>query len=184
MKRALLILLLTILFVPALTAQTQDHRFRILALPAVGIGTDGGLSYGLRAGLVTPSRHGGYIQFKSDFNFTAASGTCDENGMIPGNAVKPWYTGKEQTQRLSLTAGYLYQFKPWLAFFAGAGYGKRALLWETADERQLKVTPSSFQSVEAEAGCIFSWDMFAFSVGIETCRFAYTEFTLGLGFVF
>lgn len=190
MKKRILFILLSLagLSLPAARAQESlpagGPSFRILVMPTVGIGTESTLSYGVRLGCQFGSVHTAYVQWKSHFASQKAAFSCDKTGEVQGLATKPWYTGEKDKSRWSVTAGYGYSLLPWLSVYAGAGYGKRALYWATAENRWAEVEPSTFSGLEMETGVMAFYKNFSVSVGAQTCMFKYSEITVGVGFLF
>ena len=140
------------------------------------------LSYGLRAG-IKGRTFGGYMAFSSNFVKASADYTCHSDGTLE-NGSTIWPGGVEKTTSLSLSAGLLAQAAPWLTFYAGAGYGKRQLLWQDIDGEWAQVSDWSVKGLEAETGAIFRWNRMAFSAGVSTVRFRTCSATVGIGLYF
>ena len=140
------------------------------------------LSYGLRAG-VKGRTFGGYMAFRSNFVKASADYACQSDGTLE-NGSSIWPGGAEKNTYLSLSAGFLAQAASWLTFYAGAGYGKRQLLWQDVDGGWAEVSDWSVKGLEMEAGAIFRWNRMAFSAGVSTVRFRTCSATVGVGFCF
>ena len=140
------------------------------------------LSYGLRAG-IKGRTFGGYMAFSSNFVKASADYTCNSDGTFE-NGSTIWPGGAEKTTSLSLSAGLLAQAAPWLTFYAGAGYGKRQLLWQDIDGEWAQVSDWSVKGLEAETGAIFRWNRVAFSAGVSTVRLRTCSATVGIGLYF
>lgn len=88
-------------------------------------------------------------------------------------------------ESLDYDTDYVYtQAASWLTFYAGAGYGKRQLLWQDVDGGWAEVSDWSVKGLEMEAGAIFRWNRLAFSAGVSTVRFRTCSATVGVGFCF
>ena len=167
-------------------------KVRTLIMPAVSASFSNTthLSYGLMLGIC--KKNGGYLRVKSDFSFgLKTSAQCDADGLIDG--VKGWYTGESKKSRFALTAGYLRHLTEMgdnasLYAYAGAGYGSRVLAWQMCgddgSDQYVRVAPSSFNGLEAEAGIVFRTGGLAVSAGVQTNSFKFYEANLGIGVMF
>ena len=135
---------------------------------------------------------GGYTKAKTDFTFGIKPIVdCDAEGRI--NGEKGWFTGTEETFRLSFTAGYMGEFlsignSSSLYGYVGGGYGSRLLAWEIygkeGNYEYARVTPNSFTGFEAELGLVFRWNWITIMAGVQTNQFKYYEVNLGVGLMF
>lgn len=159
----------------------QKEKAKTLILPTYSICTVHS-SYGLMIGYV--NKFGGYLRFKSDFNFDLSTvGNCDASGIHDGSQL--WLTGKEtRKNRLAVTAGAMFRIAKPLYSYIGAGYGYRTLAWQNYDGTYYKVTTSSFSGYEAEAGLVVRLGVVALSAGVQTNQFLYVEANLGIGVMF
>ena len=140
------------------------------------------LSYGFRAG-VKGRTFGGYMAFRSNFVKASADYACQSDGTLENGGIF-WPDGAERTASFAASAGFLAQAATWLTFYAGAGYGKRQLLWQDIDGGWAEVSDWSVKGLEMEAGAIFRWNRMAFSAGVSTVRFRTCSATVGVGFCF
>lgn len=154
----------------------------VLVLPVMGI-RPSQLSYGLMIGLV--KRTGGYVKFRHSFSKASDDGEeCNDEGVESGTGQMRWYSGRTEKSRLAVTAGVLQQLWKPVYLYAGIGYGKRTLSWETTGGEWVKNADHSFQGMEAEIGGIVRYGSLAFSLGIQTNSFKYIEANVGIGVIF
>lgn len=139
------------------------------------------LSYGLMLGYV--KKFGGYVKFRSDFQFGKAAYTCNRHGEIDGGGLL-WTSGAQRKSRLQATGGALFRLTQWLYPYAGVGYGSREVQWQDYEGNWAKVSNYSCKGIAAEAGAIVKIGPVALSVGASTTAFRYTELEVGLGVMF
>lgn len=159
------------------------EKAKALIMPSFSI-SSGHTSYGIMLGYAKKG-FGGYVRAKSDFNFgIPVAGSCDEQGKAGDQQL--WLTGEEtRKSRYAVTAGALFRVLPPLYLYAGAGYGSRILAWQSSNKTEYyRVESSSFTGVEAEAGIIANFGIFAVSAGIQTNQFKYLEANVGIGVLF
>lgn len=136
-------------------------------------------SFGLTIGQV--KQWGWYASVMTNFNFSKADLTCDENGSIENPPLA--YSFKEKvTSRFSVTAGGMYKLGCPLYLYAGVGYGKRTLLWKTDDGRLAEPPSGAYKGVSFDAGLMAHIKGFSFSAGVTTIGTGYMEFKAGIGF--
>lgn len=151
----------------------------ILAMASVSVFPQ--VSYGLMLGYV--KKFGGYVKFRSDFQFGNANYSCNKAGEIDGGGML-WANGKQRRSRMQITGGTLFRLAQWLYPYVGAGYGARNVQWQDFQEQWAQVSNYSCKGIAAEAGAIVKMDMVALSVGVSTTAFSYTEFEVGIGVMF
>lgn len=138
-------------------------------------------SFGLTIGRV--KQWGWYASVMTNFNFSKADLTCDENGLIEGESVSLTYSFKEKvTSRWSATAGGLCKLGCPLYLYAGVGYGKRTLFWKMDDDRLAEPSGSAYKGVSFDAGLMAHIKGFSVSAGVTTIGTGYMEFKVGIGF--
>lgn len=138
-------------------------------------------SFGLTIGQV--KQWGWYASVMTNFNFSKADLTCDENGLIEGEDASLAYSFKEKmTSRWSVTAGGMYKLGCPLYLYAGVGYGKRTLLWKMDDGRLAEPSGSACKGVSFDAGLMAHIKGFSVSAGVTTIGTGYMEFKVGIGF--
>lgn len=136
-------------------------------------------SFGLTIGQV--KQWGWYASVMTNFNFSKADLTCDENGLIENVPLS--YSFKEKvTSRFSVTAGGMYKLGCPLYLYAGVGYGKRTLLWKTDDGRLAEPSSGTYKGVSFDAGLMAHIKGFSVSAGVTTIGTGYMEFKAGIGF--
>lgn len=138
-------------------------------------------AFGVRVDL-EKFRWGGYIKTTSNFNGSASAYNCHSDGTIDGGYI--WASGKVKNSQLSITAGPEYRILKWLRVYAGAGYGKRILLWEDMSGKWSKVTDYSYQGVCADAGVQFGLSRLRLTAGVSSISFKTVSCELGVGFCF
>lgn len=166
-----------------------DTKLRTLISPIFSY-NQSQMSFG--AMLALCKKNGFYTKAKTDFTFGVNQTVeCDAEGMVGG--VKGWFTGKEESSRLSFTGGYMRQLFNVQSTYAmygymGGGYGYRTLAWEMygADGNYefAKVAPNSFDGFELDLGIVFRLGGVAIVAGIQTNQFKYYEGNFGLGVMF
>lgn len=151
----------------------------ILAMGSVAVMPQ--MSYGLMLGYV--KKFGGYIKFRSDFNFAQASYQCNSIGEIDGGGYM-WSSGARRQSRLQATGGVLFRAAKWLYPYAGVGYGSRSVHWQDWEGNWAQVSDYSCAGVAAEAGLILKLGPVAVSAGVSNTAFKFTELEVGLGVMF
>ena len=151
----------------------------ILAMGSVAVMPQ--MSYGLMLGYV--KKFGGYIKFRSDFNFAQASYQCNSTGEIDGGGYM-WSSGARRHSRLQATGGVLFRAAKWLYPYAGVGYGARSVHWQDWEGNWAQVSDYSCVGVAAEAGLILKLGPVAVSAGVSNTAFKFTELEVGVGVMF
>ena len=144
-------------------------------------------SFGLTFGQV--KKAGWYVNLMSNFDFTRGDFKCDDYGYpIGGSSTQYIMTGESRTSRLSATAGLVFRCVGPFSLYAGAGYGRRALLWSYKNSwwRDAWATADahSYQGLAIDAGAMLHFDGFSLSLGAASVGFDYWEAKLGIGFNF
>lgn len=151
----------------------------ILAMGSVAVMPQ--MSYGLMLGYV--KKFGGYIKFRSDFNFAQPSYQCNANGEIDGGGLI-WSSGKQRKSRMQATCGALFRLAGWCYPYVGAGYGSRGVQWQDYEGQWAQVSDYSCKGIAAEAGLILKFGPVAVSAGASTTAFRYTDLEIGIGVMF
>lgn len=162
---------------PSAGGQTSGKDFILLAEMSAP-----DLAYGLRAGFKGRT-FGGYLAFRSNFVKASSDYICNSDGTLENGSVF-WPGGAEKTTSMTVSAGLLAQTASWLILYAGAGYGRRQLIWQDIDGRWAEVSDWSAKGLSAEAGAIFRWNRIAFSAGVSSVNFRTCNATFGVGFCF
>jgi hypothetical protein len=136
---------------------------------------------GIMAGMVW--KCGWYVKFHSSFNFTSPTdGLHCQWGIIDG--VTPFYNGNVAKPELIADLGFVCKMKIPLYLCIGLGYGYRNLLWQTVDEKWVRIDGYSYSGVSTELclmGCIKG---FTLMMGVNTINFKYMELQFGVGWMF
>lgn len=138
-------------------------------------------SCGVMLGYV--KKFGGYVKIRTNFRSSQSAYQVDKSGRIDGGGII-WTNGTQRKTRLQATGGALFRLNRWLYPYAGLGYGSRDVLWQDYREDWARVTDYSCKGVAAEVGAIAKIGPVAFSAGVSTTSFKYTEFELGVGVIF
>lgn len=151
-----------------------------LIMPSIGLHRQEATS-GIR--LAWMRRHGIYLHALSDFRTTSDTNgqECDKNGLLPGSALPPYYTGKSERSYYALTAGGIHRIVGNFCLYEGIGYGARTVVWQTDEGTHLRNSDYSSQGLTAEAGVMLRLQRLAFSAGAITTGGRYWMVNLGLG---
>lgn len=121
---------------------------------------------------------GGYIKFKTDFNFDES---YDSEGLTTDSR---YFTGETQTGRYAFTGGLLWQVTQPILIYGGLGFGNRWANWKTVSGPIYRVTDISHQGLEAEAGLMIKIQKLVLSGGVSATSFNYLEANIGVGIMF
>lgn len=151
-----------------------------LIMPSIGLHREEATG-GIR--LAWMRRHGIYLHALSDFRTTPGTNgqECDKNGLLPGSALPPYYSGRSEKSYYALTAGGIHRIVGNFCLYEGIGYGARTVVWQTDEGIYLRNSDYSSQGLTAEAGAMFRLRRFAFSIGAITTGGRYWMMNLGLG---
>lgn len=159
----------------------NKDRVKALIMPTLSVAKSQ-TSYGLMVGAV--KKFGGYVRAKTDFNFgLKTAGKMDQTGYLD-DGYPVWLSGNSKKSRLAVTAGGLFNVVNHLYLYLGAGYGNRVLAWEDSSGNYYQVSEASYSGLEAEAGVIARFGVFAISAGCQTNSFKYLEANIGVGVLF
>ena len=159
----------------------RPERYELIIIPEISWHPSH-TSYGLMVGAL--KIYGAYLKIKSDFNSQLPySGICSDIGMLSNGSVG-WFTGLSQKSRFSISVGGLAHIRGPFTTYAGIGYGHRTLLWENYDHSYTKVSSSSTQGVEPEAGLMVKAGRVILTAGISETGFKWAEGNIGIGMVF
>ncbi|MDH6306339.1 hypothetical protein M2459_000326 [Parabacteroides sp. PF5-5] len=135
-------------------------------------------------------RFGWYARFKTNASFQS----FDEefSGDSPKGASAIGVSDKKSAY--AVTAGMLYKCNSRLYLSAGAGYGKRDLLWQfakvddngdaTNETKWYKKTDDSYNGVAVDLDCMFRIGVVYLSAGCSTINFKYVDLNAGIGVFF
>lgn len=140
------------------------------------------LSCGLRAGL-HGRKIGGYVAYRSNYSYQAPDYQCTSDGKLDGGS-RVWLSGETMSDNMTGAAGILVPVAKWSSLYAGAGYGRRAVLWQDIDGNWVEVSDISHKGLVLEAGALFRWNHLAFSLGLSSVKLKTYSFTAGIGVCF
>lgn len=137
------------------------------------------LSYTLMYGRV--KRWGWYGKIKTDFNFKTSN---SDTSWYPHNDT--FWNGEKSDGRLAITAGTIWNMTRPVMLYAGVGYGRRWIDWETIGNQKIRIRNYSYDGAEFELGIIARWKNVLFSIGagLNTEYIDYWETDLAIGFTF
>ena len=127
-------------------------------------------------------RLGAYIKATGNLKPSNYSYTCHEDGTTDNGYI--WTSGKGHVSKMTVTGGGIFRCLDWLSVSAGAGYGKRVLLWRDSKGDFAKVSEASAQGFAADLGAIFHFGRFTAYTGVSTIAFKRLHPELGVGLVF
>lgn len=141
------------------------------------------LSYGGSLSLFDKDTYwGGYVRFHSNFKPVAHSYICSSDSSWEGGTM--WPSGNSQISILQASAGVRKNFGPWFGITAGAGYGRKVVLWEDLSGVWAKVQDLSTSNVLLECGLIVDAGPVEIQAGVSTIAFRTISLDFGLGFRF
>lgn len=124
---------------------------------------------------------GWYGKFKTNLNFK-------EDNSQELSELKPvdliFWNGKYSKGRISGTGGAIWRLNDFCFPYIGCGYGKRWVIWETANGTKSKISEYSYQGLESEAGVIIRYNRFLLSGGLSLNNASHLEINLGTGLSF
>ena len=138
------------------------------------------ISAGVMLGYV--KRIGGYVKFRSNFNFTNSSYTCTSNGATE-NGDLLLTTGESNVGFSLATVGGLVRLTKNLYSYVGVGYSDTEVLWEDYKGKWVRVVDYSNNGLAMESGIQFKFEKAMFTVGISAMPAKQLGFELGIGFV-
>ncbi len=129
-----------------------------------------------------PKRFGAYLKATGNLKSSDYSYVCHEDGITDNGYI--WTSGKGHVSRMTVTAGGIFRCLNWLSVSAGAGYGKRVLLWRDSKDNFAKVSEASAQGFAADLGTVLRFGRFTAYAGISTIAFKHFYPELGVGLSF
>ena len=141
--------------------------------------TDSHNSFGVTFGQVW--RFGYYVNAMTGLRYLAlnADVECDRDGYI--DDVVQYYSGRTTNSRYSVICGLIFRVAKPVALKVGAGYGGRALAWETGDNLWIRNAYYSNEGFEYNAGLQIFINKFNLSFDFIGSNYETTEFKIGLG---
>lgn len=171
----------SIVYVPTpVSVQAPRGRKRIgIGILAVGSVPDP--SVGVMV-IWNPKRFGAYLKATGNLKSSSHSYTCHEDGTTDNGYI--WTGGEGHVSKMTVTGGGTFRFLDWLSVSAGAGYGRRTLLWKDSKGNFVKVSEPSAQGIAADLGAILNFGRFTAYTGVSSIAFKRLCPELGVGLVF
>lgn len=139
--------------------------------------------------------YGWFVNARTNFHLKSATNglKCDKGGYI--DDVLPFYSGNTQASLLVANVGFVIDLMDvsfisvknrfnTLGAYVGGGYGSRRMLWETVDGQWIEYSPTSHTGFSANIGVIGSIYGLTLKAGVNTINFKYSEFEVGIGWMF
>lgn len=130
-------------------------------------------------------RNGFFIHAQSDLRSTGnATTTCDKEGYITGNAIKPYYTGDTRHSNYAVTAGLINRLGNHASLFYGAGYGRTATAWQLAESEGGGLALNdglTHKGLAAEAGAMLVFGRLSVSASAVTIKGKQWQGVIGVG---
>lgn len=139
------------------------------------------MSYGLMLGYVQTV--GGYVKFRSNFDFTTGAYNASSDCNIEGGGYL-WPSGEKTESIMNVTGGLLFRAAKFMYPYIGAGYGSRSILWKDTDGAWVGISDYTYTGLAAEAGLVFKFGPVSLSAGVSNTAFKYTAAEVGLGVMF
>lgn len=125
---------------------------------------------------------GGYARFRSNFASSSWSYLSYSDGSCEGGAF--WPSGGRGLSVLHSSAGVRRNFGSRFAFMAGAGYGRKTVLWEDIDHNWSKVKDLSVSGLALECGPAAGFGPVEFQLLVSTINFRTASLEFAFGFRF
>ncbi len=137
--------------------------------------------YGAMA-TVSGLRFGGFVKASASIPFIKPAYECFSDGTTPSGYI--WTSGKESVSRWAVTAGATISVSRNFAIYAGAGYGKRDVLWQDVSNRWATVSDLGIHGLVADGGIIVSVKKLNFMAGVSSFGFRAFSAEAGIGYQF
>lgn len=139
------------------------------------------MSYGLMLGYVQTV--GGYVKFRSNFDFTTGAYKATSDCNIEGDGYL-WPSGEKTESIMNVTGGLLIRASKSIYPYFGVGYGSRSILWKDTDGAWVGISDYTYTGLAAEAGLVFKFGPVSLSAGVSNTAFKYTAAEVGFGVMF
>ncbi len=171
----------SIVYVPTpVSVQAPRGRKRIgIGILAVGSVPDPSVGFMV---IWNPKRFGAYLKATGNLKSPGHSYTCHEDGTTDNGYI--WTGGEGHVSKMTFTGGGTFRCLGWLSVSAGAGYGRRTLLWMDSKGNFAKVSEPSAQGFAADLGAILNFGRFTAYAGVSSIAFKRLYPELGVGLVF
>ena len=168
----------SIVYVPTPVNVEIPRKRKRLAVGIIAVGSIPDPSGGFMVAW-NPKRFGAYLKATGNLKSSGYSYICHEDGTTDDGYI--WTSGKGHVARMTVTAGGIFKCRDWLSVSAGAGYGKRVLLWRDSKDNFAKVSEASAQGIAADLGAILNFGRFIAYIGVNTIAFKHFYPELGVG---
>lgn len=140
-------------------------------------------SYGAAAAIIAnDNAWGAYIKFHSNFKPYGASYHCDSDGSCDNGQF--WPSGDIRLSYFQTSAGVRKDLGHHFGVLAGAGYGRKTVLWEDIDNNWAMVNDQSFSGLLLECGPIVHFGPMELQISISTINFKTAALDFGVGLRF
>ncbi len=160
----------------------EKMPWAIHALATVALHSDGP-SWGVM--LAVLRRHGAFVHVQGDMRSVGSTEqTCNKEGFLPGDDVKPYYSGNSRHSNYAVTAGIVHRLCGWLNLFYGVGYGRTSTAWQLAESEgggYVLNEGLSHKGVAAEAGLLLSFSRVSVSASALTVAGHQWQAAVGIG---
>lgn len=164
---------------PAERPDADGRNDRVFLLAGAGFLPE--MSAGL-AGAFLWDCWGMYVSACGNFVSSAASYTCRQDGAAGDRYI--WPTGISRVSAFQLSAGVCRTVVPGLAVTAGAGWGRRRVLWEDSVGSWAYVEDLSVKGPVLECGLMGWRGTLCGSLGLSTVAFRTLGVKIGVGISF
>ena len=171
----------SIVYVPTPVNVETPRKRKRLGISVLAVGSVPDPSFGAMA-VWNPKRLGAYLKATGNLKPSNYTYICHEDGTTDNGYI--WTSGKGHVSRMTVTGGGIFRCLDWLSVSAGAGYGKRFLLWRDSKDNFAKVSEASSQGFAADLGSILRFGHITAYLGANTIGFKYFYPELGVGFNF
>ena len=125
---------------------------------------------------------GAYAKASVSIPYKVGAYECLSDGTVGNGYI--WTSGRESVSRWAVTAGATVSPFRNLAFYAGAGYGKRNVLWQDVANKWATVSDRGITGFVADGGIIVSLNSFNIMAGVSTFGFKTLTAEAGIGYHF
>ncbi|MBR6774561.1 MAG: hypothetical protein IKM23_02455 [Bacteroidales bacterium] len=136
-------------------------------------------SFGATFGQI--GRFGYYVSAMTGLDYSALNAglECDQSGFVEGEMQ--YYSGGVTNSRYSVICGLMFRIAEPVALKFGAGYGARALAWETEGGLWIRNSYYSVSGIELNVGLQVFVNKFNLSFDFVSNSLKKAEFKIGLG---
>ena len=142
-----------------------------------------GPSWGIMVAMMW--RHGFFVHASSDLKSIGKTlGTCDKEGNVTDNSVKPYYTGQMRHSHYTVTLGAIHHITHGVCLFEGIGYGRAATAWQQSESEgggYLLNEGLTHKGMAAEVGVLASFGRISVSASAITIAAKQWQGCIGIG---